>query len=201
MRNLHLGLGIAFDAFYNYIQLFIGFFMFGHCLILNSTNVTFDSCSFLNGIGGALSFFDTAGIVTISDSFFIRNGVPEKDRAFQWGGGGIYIEFTFCPPGIERCNPQENTHNSNSNYTIRNCVFSHNMVTAVETPSQSHIIQYPLFIGSDSNRLAQGGGIAITLKGTGTGNMFTILNCTFTNNTAVGGGGMEFGCRMTPHQT
>ena len=160
--------------------------------ILNSTNITFDSCSFLNGIGQALSLFDTTGIVTISDSFFIGNAVPEKDRAFQWGGGGIYIEFTYCTPGIEHCNPRENTHNSNSNYTIRHCGFSHNTVTAVKTLFQSHIIQFPLLIGSDSNRLvAQGGGIAITLKGTGTGNMFTILNCNFTNNTAARGGGMK----------
>ena len=58
--------------------------------ILNSTNIVIEACSFQMSRGKALSFHDTGGQIRIVNSSFIRGVVPDEERKYLFGGGGIY---------------------------------------------------------------------------------------------------------------
>ena len=49
-----------------------------------------------NAIGVVM--YDTTGDVIIADSNFFRNSVLDPSISVQ-GGGGFYVEFTYCAPG------------------------------------------------------------------------------------------------------
>ena len=92
--------------------------------IQNSTNASLDNVivSKSNGIG--LLIYDTNGSVSIRKSFFINNtlNMLEQSKFFS-GGGGLYIEFTDCSPGIAWCNSTSNYYNKFTEYKIEDCEF------------------------------------------------------------------------------
>ena len=94
-------------------------------------------------------------------------------------------------PGYPNCKYTENTHNKNSSYVIKKCVFEGNKATNNEVIAQIHTVQFRPLTGNDGNNAGQGGGIAVTFKGTSLRNSVAILNCSFYNNSAVYGGGVE----------
>ena len=102
-----------------------------------------------------------------------------------------YIEFTYCSPGYPLCNFKDNMHNKNSSYMIKDCMFVGNRATNNEVTEQAHIIQFRWLTGSDGNNAGQGGSIHITFKGTNSCNSIEIINCTFQNNSAQYGGGID----------
>ena len=111
-----------------------------------------------------------------------------RERKIYFGGGSVYIEFTYCSPGYPHCDRSSNTHNSNSSYTIRDCLFENNVATSGEISGQIHIVQFRDLTGNDGNNFGEGGGIHITPKGTSSNNSIEVENCTFRNNTATYGG-------------
>ena len=182
--------------------------------ILNSTNISIDVCCFSGSKGRGMSLHDTGGDINIINSSFTENAVPEQERKDLFGGGGLYIEYTYCTPGTPNCNYTHNMRNTNNNLVIEGCIFKDNTATNNEVTDQIHTVQFRHLEGSDGNNAGQGGGIGITLKGTSSWNSILILNCQFDNNSAVYGGGIEItfqdfavgntvtvsGCRFTNNQ-
>lgn len=157
---------------------------------LNSTNVYIDSCEFHKSRGKALSLYDTGGQIRITNSVFTENTVPEAEQSLMFGGGAILIEYTYCSPGQYKCDSNENSHNKYNTIVIDSCSFKNNKATDISTPSVS-TLQFPIRSDSDSNYLGQGGAITLTFKGNSSNNSVTVYNCTFLDNSAVFGGGIE----------
>ena len=62
--------------------------------ILNCTNIHLNESSFHKSVGRGLSLHDVGGLIEIKNS---ENMVPEKENMTLFGGGRIYIEFTWLP--------------------------------------------------------------------------------------------------------
>ena len=155
--------------------------------IQNSSNINLFNTviSESNGIG--LLLFDTVGTVNITSSLFTENKLNSlEETKYFTGGGGIYIEFTNCTPGVAACDPSSNVHNSLSNYIIANCGFSGN--NAIYN-----------FSDSEPDRLASnvhvsfgaGGGLSVQFHGYAQNNTFRIISCIFALNKANSGGGVS----------
>ena len=159
--------------------------------IINSTDIHFSETTFHRNIGKALSMHDVDGVVVIRKSVFTENMVPPEEETLLFGGGSIYIEFTYCSPGYFQCDPASNNHNKHSRYLISNCSFEGNRATNGEVTNQSHIVQFRILPGSDGNNAGQGGGLHVIIKGSSFNNSVTVENCRFYNNSAVYGGGID----------
>ena len=152
--------------------------------ILNCTNVSILSVNIVSSIGTGLSLYDTNGQVDIVNCDFTGNSVGKNES----GGGGVHIEFTICSPGLDMqyCG-SHNGQNSNSRYTIHNCNFTENSVSA-------HNANYnflPPLKQQKVPRLGRGGGLYISIRSDAMNNKFMIGNCSFESNRAIYfGGGM-----------
>ena len=129
--------------------------------------------------------YDTTGHITVSQSNFLRNSVPVASNSVQ-GGGGFYVEFTYCAPGAV-CVPSSNISayktNANAAYLFSRCAFDDNI--ASESPN------VPFFIPNMANHVAfgRGGGLSLFFNGNSTGNQVQISSCIFHSNTALFGEG------------
>ena len=160
--------------------------------IINSTDIQFSHTNFHRNIGRGISLHDVDGVVKVSNSDFKENILfPSSERGVFFGGGSIYIEFTYCSPGYSRCDPEANDHNKHSRYYITNCTFEANQAKNQEATNQSHIVQFRILPGSDGNNAGQGGGLHVIIKGSSFNNSVTVSNCRFFNNSAVWGGGID----------
>ena len=159
--------------------------------VINSTDIELIETSFYRSTGRALSLYDVNGQVQVSNSTFVDNMIPSDSESDLFGGGSIYIEFTYCSPGHGRCNPESNTHNKNSRYLISNCVLEGNRAFNKEVSEERHTIQFKLFEGRYDNVMGEGGGIFIKFRGLSFNNSVTVENCVFQRNSAVWGGGMS----------
>ena len=148
--------------------------------ILDCTDVTINHVNIQSSNGTGLSLYDTNGIVNITHCNFINNSV--RNKGSQSGGGGLHIEFPLCTPGIINCTGQHK-RNSNSNYTIQDCILSHNSASA---PNDPHTFISP----SRVPRLRKGGGLYISIGSYAANNVIKVMNCTLENNMAsfVAGG-------------
>ena len=151
--------------------------------IINSTNIGFHSTVFHRSIGRGLSMHDVNGQVEVYNSTFSEN-MPSTEETLPFGGGGFYIELTYCSPGFPRCDPQTNIYNNHSRYWIKNCTFEGNR--AINREYQSHNVQFVIFDGSNAG---EGGAVQINIKGFN--NSFFLENCLFYKNVAVSGGSMK----------
>ena len=97
--------------------------------IINSTDIQLIATRFYRNTGRALSMHDVNGQVEISNSTFVENEF-RNDESALFGGGSIYIEFTYCSPGNTRCDPEANNHNTNSSYLINDCTFKENRASS-----------------------------------------------------------------------
>ena len=148
-----------------------------------------------NAIG--VLMYNVNGANFIQNSTFEYNQLSEMETEIP-GGGGFYIEFTYCVPSGESCScsypnyskmPAMITeHNHNSSYTFENCTFSKNIASSIdETESNSNYI-----IPNKQSHVAfgRGGGLSIFVKGVAYGNSFSVSKCTFRDNHAIWGGGL-----------
>ena len=157
--------------------------------VLNSTDVAFKSVAFMNNRGVGLSLFDVSGVILVLDSHFTGNSVPEGEKDAYNGGGGMYIEHTYCTPGLlPDCDFQSNPYSNNSMINISNCQFTNNHGSNVPNQSTTELVYQRR---TNSRRLGNGGGITITLKGLSSQNSLYIGGCRFENNSAGFGGGID----------
>lgn len=95
--------------------------------ILNCTNVSMSRLTIINNSGIGVSFFDTVGKVSVTNSMFTGNTVHNNSNSPYPGGGGVYIEFTYRTPGVySLCANISWQHESNTQYLIQNCIFRNN---------------------------------------------------------------------------
>ena len=160
--------------------------------IQNSTNVSLDNVTISESNGIGLLVYDTNGSISITKSLFINNSLNslEQSKSFT-GGGGIYIEFTECTPGIMPCNSSSNYFNKLTNYTIDYCVFEGN--TAVYLLNGSEPIDLPrgVFI-----TFSTGGGLSLWNYGDAQNNTFKVTETYFKFNRARYGGGLNVHSRQ-----
>ena len=128
--------------------------------IQNSTNVTLVSVNISYSTGIGLLIYDTNGLVKFTQSSFISNKLDWLDS--NGIGGGIYVEFTMCPPGLESCDSNDNPYNSNSKYVIDHCTFEGNAAISSfnrsEVKHKHSFNNYLVIIGG-------GGGLSLWFSG------------------------------------
>ena len=137
--------------------------------------------------------YDTGGTNQITDCQFYNNSVfyPVKNTASpHGGGGGLYVEFTYCKPGSPDCDDDDVSQKiTRSKYQFTRCTFKNNVANyndSVVNPLANYIVP------STSNHMAfgRGGGLSIFVNGDSHSNTFNVMNCTFSGNKAAWGGGM-----------
>ena len=156
--------------------------------ILNSTDVNIEASDFVNNRGVGLVLFDTNGYVSVQNSIFTNNFVPEDEQLIYNGGGGLYIEHTYCSPGLLDCDYRSNPYSHDSVYSISRCNFINNHAT---TPPEQSASEFVYQRKTESHLFGAGGGLQIILKGISSGNRFMVNSCTFENNSAGFGGGVN----------
>ena len=158
------------------------------CQNVSMSNVIVDGSPNATGV----VMYDTDGTNTITDCVFSDNSVGVVDRPFP-GGGGFYIEFTYCIPGDIYCLYHQNDvisytdHNTESMYTFDNCSFTRNKANhSISSKHSTFIVPFR----ADHVAFGRGGGLSIFMKGNASKNTVNISSCNFTNNMALWGGGL-----------
>ena len=139
-----------------------------------------------DGAGTGVMMYDTLGTVTIANSQFIRNRVPTDDVDEVPGGGGVYIEFSYCKPNttdFDSCSPSVQ---ANANYTIINSTFTDNCGTTVK----QNLTTYISTEGSSHQQFGRGGAVSVYFKGSSVNNTISVIDCRIANNQALWGGGL-----------
>ena len=127
--------------------------------------------------------YNTGGVNVIEKSVFSNNKVSDSFP----GGGGFYLEFSYCLPGDSSCvDHSEYVTVTNASYLFESSEFSGNIASTNKSNSGAVFI-----IPLESNHVAfgRGGGLSVFFKGTSAYNTITISNCHFANNIAEWGGG------------
>ena len=162
--------------------------------IQNSTNILLSSVNISDSNATGLSIVDTNGTITIINSFFTANRVtvPAESSTVISGGGGIYIEYTECAPGVRNCNSSDYVFANNSIINVENCVFDQNHARYNFTGSLTANLDDRTYIG-----FGAGGGLSLQFNGQ-IKNVFihvTIDSCKFSSNVADNGGGLSLYAR------
>ena len=160
------------------------------CENLTMENVSVDNSPNATGV----VIYDTDGKNTFTNCSFANNTFlnPYKedssliDDSIYPGGGGVYVEFTYCEPG-ETCSSPQQEKNSHSNYTFQSCKFRHNVADNLDTQDRStYIVPH----GTDHEAFGRGGGLSVFLNGNANNIRIEVLDCLFDGNRALWGGGM-----------
>ena len=134
-----------------------------------------------------LVMYDTSGTNYITNCTFKNNSVFDNSTSLYGGGGGLYIEFTYCKPGSVDCNDTDDSQTiSGSEYHLTTCRFESNKANDSGNPQANYIVPYK----SNHMALGRGGGLSIFVNGRSHDNMFDVISCTFTDNQAAWGAGM-----------
>ena len=173
----------------NFISFYVSFY-FLYC-----SNVSLQNISITNNNGTGLVIYNPAGSIVIEGSRFIQNYYSLDSSFNVSGGGGVYIEFSYCVPygdkngidclkqGVSNVNPD---FTSNSNISIVNCTFHHNKATITSLENNTFILpnrQYHAALG-------RGGGLSLFFKGNAQKNRVVVKKCIFERNQALWGGGV-----------
>ena len=132
--------------------------------------------------------YDTSGINQIIDCVFENNAIHypvESTLSPSGGGGGFYVEFTYCIPGSKDC-ADLSPNTSESQYEFTRCSFINNVANDTNTNLANYIVPSK----ADHVAFGRGGGLSIFTNGASSSNTFKILNCIFQGNQATWGGGM-----------
>ena len=157
--------------------------------IQNSTNIILDNVTIRESNGIGLLIYDTNGSVNITKTSFINNILNTSEQTENFtGGGGIYIEFTKCPPGLTQCDPKSNNFNKLANYAIDQCKFDGNAAIYHLSESEKEL---KYLANGVSVTFGTGGGISLWLSGFAQYNSFRITSTTFKLNRAFYGGGFH----------
>ena len=148
--------------------------------------VTLANITIQHSDGTGVVMYSTVGNNTITGSKFIANKPPNSFN----GGGGLYIEFSYCYPGNTSCfeGPSNipKDYTSGANFVISDSVFADNLANI------SHTTDYIFVLPQKWNHLAfgRGGGLSIFFKGQATNNNVKVVGSQFINNTALWGAGV-----------
>ena len=162
--------------------------------IQNSTNILLSSVNISNSNATGLSIVDTNGTIMIISSFFIANRItiPAELSTVISGGGGIYIEYTECAPGVHNCNSSDYVFANNSVINVENCVFDQNLAWYNFSDSLTDNLDNRTYIG-----FGAGGGLSLQFNGQAKDVFIhaSVVSSNFSNNEAINGGGLSFYAR------
>ena len=162
--------------------------------IQNSTNILLSSVNISNSNATGLSIVDTNGTITIISSFFTANRItfPAELSTVISGGGGIYIEYTECAPGVHNCNSSDYVFANNSVINVENCVFDQNRALYNFSDSLTEHLDSRTYIG-----FGAGGGLSLQFNGQIMDGSIhvTVVSSNFSNNVANNGGGLSLAGR------
>ena len=154
------------------------------------SGIVFHSCKNLathrlssnSNIGFGLLIINSGGNIELFESNFTSNSPGVL--GYSHGGGGIMILSSACTPlsGQECKTKMQRTYPGN--YSIVHCLFRSN---TQNKPTKVHH-QY---------HFSFGGGLNIFLSWEANNNSFIIAECTFDNNTSLGGGGLAINIQKT----
>ena len=158
--------------------------------IQNSTNILLSSVNISDSNATGLSIVDTNGTITIINSFFTANRVtvPAESSTVISGGGGIYIEYTECAPGVHNCNSSDYVFANNSIINVENCIFDKNRAWYNFNSSFTATLENRTYIG-----FGAGGGLSLQFNGQAKDVLVhaVVVSSTFSNNEASIGGGLS----------
>ena len=154
--------------------------------IWRCTDVVIENVHINETIGVGLVLYETGGRVSINSSVFHHNGIPENMADTLYGGGGVNVEFPYCPPGYYDDDDECGKEFSGAEYTFNNCNFTNNTARLTLRYSTQFITQEH----SIHQSFGRGGGMAIYFSGNSSNNNVSLSNCHFVGNTAVVGGGL-----------
>ena len=140
--------------------------------IKDSIDVTVMHVKFLNSAGIALAFLDTYGEIRVYQTHF-NAGKFKRDRRSWYFGGAVHINFTRCPREYHQPCREHGTHSS---YLFEKLALVDN---TSKGSTEGTIIH---------NGMA--GGLGLFFSGNSCSNRVTFVECNFTRNRAVWGGGM-----------
>ena len=162
--------------------------------IQNSTNLLLSSVNISSSNATGLSIVDTNGTITIINSFFIANRItiPAELSTIISGGGGIYIEYTECAPGVRDCNSSDYVFANNSVINVENCIFDQNRALYNFSDSLTEHLDSRTYIG-----FGAGGGLSLQFNGQIMDGSIhvTVVSSNFSNNEANNGGGLSLAGR------
>ena len=156
-------------------------------------DIFFDRVWVTNSPGIAVVIYSSAGENTFQYCNFSNNKVDNSD--VDLGGGGLYLEFSYCLPEVEgtlvrgNCYDDPNVSdydNSNATYLFSDCYFTDNHATVVDEINQTFILPRKEY----HTAFGRGGGLSIFFKGRAAKNDVTVINCHFLRNKALWGGGL-----------
>ena len=137
-------------------------------------NISINSVNTTANHGTGIAILDPAGgTVSISNSHFLGNQVPQSRLWEYAGGGGIYIRVQG-----EASNGNEN------NFLVANCTFEHNRASF---PGNYSFLT--VFNQADEGT-GRGGGLDAIFWFNASRNTIRVVDCAFRNNTAYLGGGL-----------
>ena len=157
---------------------------------LNCVSVTMEHVEVSNSYNATgVVMYNTNGSNNISHCAFRNNRlthpVGESTTNMQPGGGGFYVEFTYCDLNQAVCN--DSTPASvitDATFTFEYCQFTENI--ANDSGTSTYIVPYH----NDHNAFGRGGGLSIFVKGNSSHNTFKIVECSFSKNRALWGAGL-----------
>ena len=154
--------------------------------IWRCTDVVIENVHICETIGVGLVLYETGGRVSINSSVFHHNGIPENMADTLYGGGGVNVEFPYCPPGYYDDDAECGKEFSGAEYTFYYCTFTNNTARLNSKYDTQFITPYH----SIHQSFGRGGGMAIYFSGNSLNNTINVSACTFIGNQASFGGGL-----------
>ena len=146
-----------------------------------------------NSTGVGVVMYSTVGKNVLSYCNFSSNKVPDDMKSVFSGGGGLYLEFSFCLPGnfsrynstSDKCYvPKE--YVSDSVYHIFNCIFMNN---TARNRNSKVTAKNAIPHAREHVAFGHGGGLSVYFKGEAHNNTIIINNSRIIHNRALWGGG------------
>ena len=158
-------------------------------------NVKLTAISVNNSSGTGVVLYNIGGTNVIENSKFTQNTFNQDnfDTNVGGGGGGVYIEFSYCVPmedGVDCL--KGNTANvdpryiTQSTFQIHGSTFCTNVANISNFASNTFILPHKQY----HSAFGRGGGLSIFFKGDASHNTITVDKCRFIRNQALWGAGM-----------
>ena len=159
---------------------------FSNCDTITMLSVCVEYSSNATGV----IMYNTIGTNTFTRCHFSNNANTDP-KGVGPGGGGVYIEFSYCLPGNTSCgNGIEESytdHNRNSKYEFSTCLFNNNHATNQDPLGpKSFLLPYR----QNHEAFGRGGGLSVFFKANATGNSVNVNGCDFSDNRALWGAGL-----------
>ncbi|XP_065891069.1 uncharacterized protein [Dysidea avara] len=149
---------------------------------LNVEDVSIDDVIVSNSTGMGVAMYDVTGSVSVTNSTFSNNKVPEHELLLYPGGGGFSVEFTYCKPG--ELDPCSVSSINNSLFFFDNCTFAFNNATTSDNIKYINSVK-----GFGNPKFGHGGGLSVFFKGRAFSNKVVVTGSRFISNYAKWGGG------------